>query len=146
MEFIVRNKIETRTDNPNLREYQVRLNGSVYIMCYEGEKLREVYFMLRFPKYFMSCRTDFVTISHYYITDSKTIIRYENGILNRTYHRDKSTTYYVDNGKKVKYILHDNIQHSLHKTNQLHQDLTTFLQEFYSRKLDTQFCPLPPTK
>jgi hypothetical protein len=85
-------------------------------MGYEGEKLREVYFMRRFPKYFMSCRTDFVTISHYYITDAKTIIRYENGILNRVYHReDKNTTYFIDNEKMVKYILYDNIQHSLYK-------------------------------
>jgi hypothetical protein len=109
-------------------------------MYYYKNTLREVYFMRFFPKYFMSCRTDMKTISHYYYSGTDIIRRYENGIHNQTYYSiDRNTVSCIKNNKKVLYITDYDSNHNM--GSKLCHDLISFLSQFYNLKLYEHFTP-----
>jgi hypothetical protein len=151
MNFVLTNHVETRSDNPNLKGYRVYLGNKKYIMYYNKDILHEVYFMSEFPKYFMSCRVDLNTVSHYYYQDIPNsnyflIKRYEKGILNRTY-------IVVSNNLTVSYLRMDDTER-LYKTtcenlsNELavnvQNDLLNFLEQFNKLNLYNLFSPQEP--
>ena len=142
--FVVQDKVETRNDNPELRLYRVFLDHYKYILCYEKDQLKEVYFMNRFKNYFMSCRTDFKTISHYYVSIPY-IKRYEQGVCNRIYTMKSATTTtcQVDNIERVYTLFNRTVDVNL--INKFYTDLTTFLIQFYALELDQQFFPKQPS-
>ena len=147
MNFVVTDTIETRSDDPNLIGYRVYLDFTKYVLYYDKDQLREVYLMSRYPKYFMSCRTDMETVSHYYIIDildEKSIIkRYENGKHNRTYtiENDEITTCIVDGVQRVYTLIREcpNVDE-----NKLYDDLVTFLKKFNDLDMDKLFVPKEP--
>lgn len=141
---------ETRSDNPDLRGYTIYLDDKKYIMYYEKDLLREVYFISNFKDYFMSCRTDFKTISHYYIVhksgENSIIKRYENGVHNRTYTIESSniTTCFVDGIKRVYSAGWYEGDEFLR--NKLHTDLVSFLTQFTALGLDKLASPQEPAE
>ena len=143
MHFSVENYIETRSDNPNLSGYAVHLGNSTYIMYYDRNRLREVYFLSEFPNYFMSSRADMKTISHYYI-DGNQIRRYENGVLNQVYTTSPLYTTCIKNGKKVVYIV--NYGKKNFSKQKLYEDLTNFLRVFNEKEMYKLFSPQEPSK
>ena len=139
--------IEYRSDNPNLKGYRVYYNKRGYLLYYLNDTLREVYFFgFENPDYFMSCRTDMKTISHYFNSkDHRFIKRYEEGKLNRVYRDENNgTVWYEENGKRVVYQLYDLTESLPELKNKLYKDLTEFLDKFYAMKLDELFNPIEP--
>ena len=147
-DFSVDNLIEVRSDNPSLKGYRVHLNNKTYVLYYENDLLREVYFMSLFDDYFMSCRTDMKTISHYYRKSHGVIRRYENGEYNRSYYTTAGFAFYYKHSQqgriKVTYRTLDNIK--INNADQLLIDLSGFLQEFNERKMYRLFSPKEPIK
>ena len=148
MSFTVDNRIELRSDNADLCGYKVFLDDKIYVLYYDKDRLREVYFMARFDNYFMSCRTDMKTVSHYYImnegADGKSFIkRYENGIHDRTYlvERYDIVTCVID-GVKRAYTLKQGP--GKHEHRKLYSDLVSFLEQFNSLGLFKLFSPQEP--
>ena len=138
-DIVVKNWKERRSDNADLTGYCVYLKDKKFIMYYDKDTLREVYFMYFFPKYCMSCRTDMKTISHYY-SEADIIKRYENGIHNKTYYYiDRNTASCIKNNKEVLYIADYNNNHSMEP--KLRHDLINFLSQFYDLKLYEHFTP-----
>lgn len=139
MSFSVCDLIEFRSDNPGLVGFKVKLNEQVYIMYYQGSCLKEVYFMSLYDNYFFSCRTDFKTLSHYFIKGS-VISRYENGIYNRNYFclPDNRVVCYKEDKvtKKINKIVYTTYNR-VHISNyqRLENNLTDFLKEFYEKGL-----------
>lgn len=90
--------------------------------------------MARFKNYFMSCRPDMKTISHYYIINKgngeKSLIkRYENGIHNRTYTiESRGVTTCIVNGIKIVYTVHSGVVITNHT--KFYNDLLNFLDKF----------------
>ena len=147
MAFRVLNYHETRDDDPNLHGYKVIYNGQDYELFYDKESLREVYFLSHFYHYFMSCRVDFTTISHYY-TNNYTpdgvqyIKRYENGVNDQNYYLGPCTCYCDSKTNPRTYTAClDPIEVNVKK---LRNDLITFLDKFYALGLDKHFCPEEP--
>ena len=147
--FFVDSCYGLRSDSPNTIEYCVFLGffpqAHRYILSYEGDSLKEVYFTERFTNYFMSCRTDFKTISHYY-TSKPYIKRYENGVCNRIYtFKSKGTVVCSVNGVMRKYTTH-NRQKPLTDdfVKKLYLDLTNFLATFNNLGLNRFFLPTEP--
>ena len=143
MKFFVYKLIETRSDNHNLKGYRISLDDKIYVVYYDNTALREVYFINYFSNYFMSCRSDMTTISHYYIK-GKLIKRYENNIHNQTYVmvNDDITTCMVADKKKVYKVSRKNYPDI--SSDKLYSDLTRFLQEFNSLGLSKNFMPQEP--
>ncbi len=147
--FVVTNSIETRSDNQDLIGYRVYLDFKKYVLYYDKDQLREVYFMSRYPKYFMSCRTDMKTVSHYYILETKDngvesiIKRYENGIHDRTYIEESPniTTCVVDGIKRIYTFRHEPVTVD---SNKLYIDLVTFLEQFDALGMSKLFSPKEP--
>lgn len=156
MDFIFLEWHETRSDNPDLHGYKVHLDGQQYILYYNKDQLREVYFLGRFKNYFMSCRTDFKTISHYYIenikkpghtTDGTTgyIRRYEQGTHDRTYViKGSAVTMCTINNTLRVYTATNNVPKV--DRNKVYTDLLAFLAKFYALGLDKLFAPQEPIK
>ena len=142
--FKVDNLIERRNDNPDLLAYRVHLDDKQYVMCYDKDELKEVYFINRFKNYFMSCRSDMKTISHYYIDktnpDNKVMRRYENGVHNRTYLMKTSRliTCTVDGQERIYTTTEETITIDPQK---FYNDLTVFLSKFNTLKLYELFAP-----
>lgn len=91
----------------------------------------------------MSCRTDFKTISHYYISRPY-IRRYEQGICNRIYTSKSSDTCVcrVDGAERVYISFNRPIQQELRE--RFYADLTLFMTEFNKLGLDSCFAPVEP--
>lgn len=150
MSFILDPWVETRSDNLNLRGYKGILDGKRYILYYDKTKLREVYFVGLFPNYFMSCRSDFTAISHYYEHLSK---KFSNSYINR-YDNQKLTKVYYYAFEHVLYspatetdpVRYYRYQHTKPELNPeaVEADLRRFLVEFYNLGLDKHFCPEEP--
>lgn len=152
MSFKVASFVETRSDNPDLYNYTVRLDGYKYVLCYEKDCLREIYFIGRpsqFKGYFMSCRADFTIISHYYDINPgrylRAVKRYEQGICNRTYFQEAPDRIFcmVDGIKRV-YQLHR--KPPLINSDKLQADLVAFLEQFNQRGFDKLFSPERPSE
>lgn len=143
MNFIIQHRIETRSDNPNIRYYYLKYNNNYYTICYDGEKLREVYFCFYDKSYSMSCRTDMKTISHYYINkELGKIRRYEYGSCNRTYTQVSfEQIFYEENGKRVDYIA---TRQEPKNQDKIKKDLLDFLVNFNQLKLYELFQPNEP--
>lgn len=149
MNFVVRPEFETRNDNVNLIGYKVSLAGKAYMLYYDKKQLREVYFYIS-PEYFMSCRSDMKTISHYYTTStaagSDIVKRYENGILNRVYEDNRATgisTCIVDGIERVYTTTYGEVNVNQAK---LYDDLVDFLVKFSSLGLYKHFSPKEPVE
>lgn len=149
MAFALFKQFELRSDNPNLLGLTVRLDDQVYSLCYEKDQLREVYFMSVFKNYFMSCRSDFKTISHYYtlpvqnpIRTNHIIKRYENGICNRVYLCKGRETVSTTDGSKRVYTLY--YETPSIEVNKVYADLVIFLTRFKQLGLDQLFSPEEP--
>lgn len=139
MDFEVENFVETRSDNPNLAGCKVHLDGFIYFLYYDKETLREVYLMGRYPKYYMSCRADMTTVSHYYIEGDK-IKRYENGVLNQIYTMySPIITLCEKNGEEVIYKVQRGTY--LFTPQKLYDDLIKFLQDFNEKEMYNLFIP-----
>ena len=149
MDFTVYDYVETRSDNSDLKGYIVRLDDKKYILYYDKDLLREVYFIGHFRNYFMSCRVDMKTISHYYMykdnPTNKFIKRYENGKCNRIYKIQSSNviTSVVQKQERV-YVV--NSQKPAIDQTTLYNDLIKFLDEFYAAHLNNLFLPNEPNK
>ena len=143
MKFFVYKLIETRSDNHNLKGYRLSLDDKIYVVYYDNTILREVYFINYFSNYFMSCRSDMTTISHYYIK-GKLIKRYENSIHNQTYVmvNDDITTCMVGGKKRVYKVSRKNYPDI--SSDKLYSDLTRFLEDFNSLGLAKNFMPQEP--
>ena len=144
IDFMAENLVEHRSDNPNSIYYWVILEDKNYCMAYENDKLKEVYIMDYPHNYFMSCRIDMKTISHYYaINNGSEILRYEEGKLNRVYTmKDRYTTIFERDGVKVIYKkIEFDVQN---KKEQLYNDLIKFLKKFNELKLFKLFQPNKP--
>lgn len=91
----------------------------------------------------MSCRTDFKTISHYYISRPY-IRRYEQGICNRIYTSKSSDicVCLVDGAERVYTSFNRPIQQELRE--RFYADLTLFMAEFNKLGLDSYFAPVEP--
>lgn len=141
MDFKVDNLVETHNQGP-YKAYRVRMDGNVYVVAYDGEHIKEVYFMFYKQKYFMSCRSDMKTISHYYI-DGDIIRRYEEGILNREYFilDDNTGICYVNNEKRI-YSTQRGV--TIENPNKIQVDLLQFLEKFNSLALSQFFNPQEP--
>lgn len=143
--FWAQDYYEVRNDDPNLVLYSVVLANKRYILCYDKDQLREVYFMkpLGNRKYFMSCRADFSIVSHYYIS-LPYILRYEAGKLNRTYtmRSPTVTVCQVGDTERVYTLLTKHVAEDLKE--KFYIDLTTFLAEFNKRGFNTLFSPVRP--
>lgn len=133
------NAVERRSDSHDYIGYSVTYQDKMYIIYYYKKEIKEVYFFDKehSGKYFMSCRPDMRTISHYYYLNQYTIARYENGYLNRLYYQQGQAMYYEDHGKKIWYS---------HKfptepidTVKVLTDLIHFLEDFHSQGLDKEF-------
>lgn len=147
MIFQVEDRYELRSDNPNFCGYRVSLDTKIYILYYDKDQLREVYFIDWFKNYFMSCRTDFKTISHYYIEYFEPhckalgcIKRYEQGVHNQIYLMEScSVTSCTVNGiPRVYTVINETPKVD---QNKLKVDLLAFLKQFYNLGLDKQFSP-----
>jgi murein tripeptide amidase MpaA len=117
-------------------------------MYYDKDTLREVYFLSEFSNYFMSCRTDMSTISHYYIKkipDSYYFLikRYENNIYNRAY-------VIINNNLTASYSRVDSVERiyksypaelSLDLSKKIQGDLLMFLSKFNKFGLSDLFSP-----
>lgn len=142
MEFVVRDYVETRSDNADLIGYFVYFGNKSYIIYYDKDQLREVYFIARYKNYFMSSRADLKTISHYYITD-KVVKRYENGIHNQTYYLiDKNTATCSKDGVEIVYKA--NFEKANVDKDKLYKDLTAFLVKFNTFGMYELFSPNEP--
>lgn len=145
--FKVDNLIERRNDNPDLLAYRVHLDDKQYVMYYDKDELKEVYFVNRFKNYFMSCRSDMKTISHYYIDktnpDNKVMRRYENGVHNRTYLMKTSRliTCTVDGQERIYTTTEETVTVDPQK---FYSDLIFFLKKFNTLKLYELFTPNEP--
>lgn len=139
--FEVLDAIEHRSDDEKYAGYGGKLNNQSFLIYYYGDQVKEVY--LGDDRYFMSCRPDMKTISHYY-NDGKIIKRYENGVLNRIYYQKDNDTWYVENNKKVVYHLDMNVKVSDHMKNKIYKDFTQFLEKFNQLKLYELFQPQEP--
>jgi hypothetical protein len=150
MDFKIIKWHETRNDNPDLHGYKVHLADYGYIMYYDKEQLREVYFLDRAPNYFMSCRVDFKTISHYYMESIKNPIRttgyirrYEHGKLDRTYLvKGPAVTMCTIGDTRRIYTATTDISNV--NPEKLKADLEVFLDTFYELGLDKYFSPEEP--
>lgn len=132
LDKIVENCIEHRNDDPKLSIYWCHLDGKTYAISYYDNKVKEVYFMDYLYAYFMSCRVDMETISHYYMintpNEKTTICRYENGVMNRVYTADDNyTTWYCENNKK---IIYKRVPYEVPNKQQIYNDLVAFLDKF----------------
>ena len=144
MNFRVDDYFETRNDNPNLRSYRVFLNNNTYLLYYDKDQLREVYFMSVYPNYFMGVRADLKTISHYYIKDGGDFInRYENGVHDRTYRvlNKEITTCVVDGKERIYTAQYRPVTVNEQK---LYVDLTQFLKKFRLAGMTSLFSPKEP--
>ncbi len=137
--FKVYDIIERRNDNPDLLGYAVNLNNKNYVVYLNKHDLKEVYFLLS-SSYFMSCREDMKTISHYYIKDG-IIKRYENGKLNRTYHTEKNVIWCYNNDKK---IIYTSGEEKVENKKEIYNYLIKFLKKFNKNKLYKLFSPEEP--
>ena len=91
-EFKVYPLLEVKSSDPEWSLWRVNhIDGKDYLLGYVGNDLVEVYFVGEgYDDYFMSCRTDMKTISHYAVDNRyKVVRRYENGVRNRIYHDDE---------------------------------------------------------
>ena len=144
--FKISNSIERRSDNSNLAGYKVSLNNKHYIVYYDGNELREVYFMFYSREYFMSCRPDMKTIHHYYVVKN-TIKRYENGVLNQVYLiKDKGEIVCMKDNQLVTYKQYYGIEHSPETQEKIYNDLVNFIDKFNSLELNHLFSPERPWK
>lgn len=142
MNFIATTWVETRSDNSDLKGYKVYLDNKIYVLYYDKNTLREVYFMSEYPRYFMSCRTDMKTISHYfYDATGKIIKRYENGQPNRTYTiiNSRLTTCNYAGVERRYESQHINLDQAFQ--DKLYNDLVNFLDQFISLGLTELFSP-----
>lgn len=150
IDFRLDNLVERRNDTSDIITYRTYLNGKCYVMSYDKDKLKEVYFVRQFKNYFMSCRNDMQTISHYYIdkTDpnNKVMRRYENGKLNRIYKviTNRYITCTVDGQERI-YISKTEDVSNLDPV-KFQNDLTEFLTQFNTLKLYNEFSPNEPKK
>ena len=142
--FEVADLIERRNDNPDILTYKVYLDDNEYVISYDKDKLKEVYFVRNFENYFMSCTSDMKTISHYYIhkedPENKFMNRYENGKLNRVYKviTNRYITCVVDGFERI-YITEEEIPEI--QPEKCYNDLKDFLDKFNKLKLYEQFSP-----
>lgn len=144
MSFVVLPEFETRSDNADLIGYKVSLAGKAYMLYYDKDQLKEVYFSFS-PTYFMSCRTDLRTISHYYTTaDGRIVKRYEDGLINRIYYDNRAagiSTCTVDGIERIYTTTYGKVNVNQAK---LYDDLVNFLVEFNSLGLYKFFSPQEP--
>lgn len=149
MSFVVLPEFETRSDSADLIGYKVSLAGKAYMLYYDKDQLKEVYFSFS-PTYFMSCRTDMKTVSHYYYTGavsdtgSDILKRYENGIMNRIYLDNRATgisTCIVDGIERIYTTTYGKVNVNQAK---LYDDLVNFLVKFNSLGLYKLFSPKEP--
>lgn len=144
--FFIENKAEIRSDNSDMIGYRVHWNEMIYVMYYDKDDLREVYFIDFFPCYFMSCRTDFQTISHYYIYDNF-IKRYENGALNRFYLIVNTDTLMCYKNKNKDRVIYQRVETPLrHEVQKIKNDLLSFLRTFDKKNFYQLFSPKEPIK
>ena len=146
MNFIATTWVETRSDNSALKGYKVYLDNKKYILYYDKNNLREVYFMSEYPRYFMSCRADMKSISHYfYDTTGNVVKRYEDGQQNRTYtiiSPQLTTCNYCGVERRYE-TRHINLDTDFQE--KLYNDLVNFLNQFTSLGLTKLFSPNEPT-
>jgi hypothetical protein len=138
--FIVSDLVDRKNIDKNYSAYKVLYNSKPYILRYDKDILQEVYFLGEYKHYWMSCRLDMKTISHYYIYDNY-IKRYESGLMNRIYHlKGPNDIYYIENNKTVEYHAEKMSVHPI-SNQKLQSDLITFLANFNQLGLNSLFTP-----
>lgn len=136
MNFYVYNIVEYRSDDPTWIMWRVRhTDGKDYLMAYDKEGLKEVYFVGEgIPNYFMSCRAKNLRhISHYYVDNEKSEVRrFENGYHNRTvYDKHNGIMFCATHTYAQKPITTEKVDPA-----KLHKDLVEFLDRFYKSGLE----------
>lgn len=131
-EFKVYPLVEVKSSDPEWSLWRVNhVDGKDYLLGYRGNDLVEVYFVGEGSlDYFMSCRTDMKTISHYFVDRRCNVVRrYEHGVRNRVYHDERNgIMWYEENGKRVEYK--QALTYKLPDWQILYRDLEKFLEEF----------------